>query len=249
MIVAFLLFLSSAAFALELTEDFDDDSYASSMLWITQGATHTYEASGGWRGGAAKFTPPTSEGYSGLANFGSINARRVNVRFLYYMGSTYNDIPDNNKWMIINRSPYGDGTRVIIMQHPYAAHNCNVGACYNVDCGYSAYGLALYINQWICVEIESDLDANRTRVFLTTQDGVYNGTVIVSNTISSPGTGNHDQITILGGYYQGSLAPHANRFVKYDELRISTAGYIGPPPGFLGSGQKPAAPQGLRIVN
>lgn len=232
---------------MEFEEKFDTDDYADTMLWLSAGATHTYESTGGWSGGAAKFTPSTSEGYSGLANFGDINARKVNIRFLYYVGSTYNDIADNNKWMIINRDPYADGTRVIIMQHPVATHECDVGVCANIDCSYSDYRLSDYLEEWICFEFESDLDANLTKVYLTTQDLVYNGTVIESHNMSSPETGNHGTITIIGGYYQGTKAADDNRYIKYDELKISTSGYIGPPAGFLGGSSIPNL-TGVKII-
>jgi len=256
-IISLLLFLSGTAFSLQVEEKFeswDGTRYASGINpWVSQGATHAYLPTGGWNGsGAAKFTPPTGgQGYSGLSNLGSLNARRVNIRFLYYIGSTHNNLSDNNKWLILLRSPYSDGTRVMVLEHPYTSgppSRMNVGVCANTACDYSIFNLYDYKEQWICFEFESNLDAGLTKVYVSTQDLVYSGTMIKSYDISSPGTGIWDYIQILGGFYNAPISD-PNAYSKYDELLVSTEGYIGPPPGFLGTAQRPAAPQGLRIVN
>jgi hypothetical protein len=121
---AFALFLASSTTAqswihldsFPYTQNFDDSSYDSAietdnLVWTTQGATHTWEASGGWGGGgAAKFTPPTGgEGYSGLgqihfsADENGDYPTHLNVRFLIYHGPTWVEYAGGNKVIIMNR--------------------------------------------------------------------------------------------------------------------------------------------------
>lgn len=243
----FLSVLTSTAFALELNINFNSNDY-SSMVHVTAGATHTWLANGGWQGsGCAKFTPPTSEGYMGLSNFGRLNSRRFNIRFLYYIGSAY-ETGGNNKWLIAMRNPYSDGSRFIVFEHVFTQTRLSPQVCQNTGpCANSDFNLRNRLEEWICIEIESDLDANTTKLYLTTQDSAYNGTVIATFTNYSPSTGTWDYLQGLGYYYQEMGPANTNKYVKYDELRISTTGYIGPPTGFNTSIEVPQPPQRLSV--
>jgi hypothetical protein len=53
--------------SLPMDDNFDSNAYESDLVWTSVGAREEWQPNGGWRGtGAAKFYPPTGEGYSGL---------------------------------------------------------------------------------------------------------------------------------------------------------------------------------------
>lgn len=91
------------------TENFNSNNY-SDLIWIDNGATHTWESTGGWQSsGAAKFTPPLAEGRAALGQFTRIREHlgditQLNVRFLVYYGSEYVEHTHRyNKLVIMNR--------------------------------------------------------------------------------------------------------------------------------------------------
>jgi len=231
------LFLTTPAFALELEENFDSYPYTSGVTpWNNAGSTfHTYMPTSGWGGGgAAKFVhPDIDQGYSGLTNFGTLNHRRVNVRFLYKVGPGWNSC-GGNKWMIVY---YSAGSKQCFYQHEYATGSSDIAICQDIDlCEYSKdhippYYMQLYENQWVCYEFEMDQDTDSSKIYVTTPDGLYNEHVMITNQLIHT-TGTLNDLQILGGYFQHCTG--GTEWVLYDELKISTSGYIGPPAGFVG---------------
>jgi len=91
------------------TENFNSNNY-SDLIWIDNGATHTWVSTDGWQSsGAAKFTPPLTEGRAALGQFTRIREHlgditQLNVRFLVYYGSEYVEHTHRyNKLVIMNR--------------------------------------------------------------------------------------------------------------------------------------------------
>lgn len=250
-------FDASAARSIRLpfVEKFDTDTYQRDLVWITQGATHTWEPSGGWSGGAAKFTPPvTNEGYSGLGSFTGLSGTHINVRFLIYHGSTYVENEAlQNKALIIWR---GTEQRPMMISRPYNDW-MTYGACDGTTCRYQggdfwpdgtdSFRVGNPPNreaQWICVEFEADSSSGIINIYLHTQDGALSG-LYVSKTMGTPGE-QWSYVDIIGGYFHPGGTADANNYFKIDELAISDR-YIGPPQGFVTGARRPAQPLIINI--
>jgi hypothetical protein len=232
-------------------ETFDTNDYVSDLVWITQGATHTWLENGGWRGGAAKFTPPTSyQGYSGVGQFNNLQhpngdpLTQLNVRFLIYHGSTWEENAENNKVLIVVRSPIDERPMIISRQADVSYGNwVSYGACKGTECTYEAGGYwpdgsdTFRIGnppfnreaEWISVELESDAANGVLRMYIHTQDGELNG-LYVERPITA--SGEFTFVDILGGYMEFTTRADENTYFLLDEVRIDSS-YIGPPEGFL----------------
>jgi len=261
-LILLLILWSSGASAgrnisLPFEEKFDTFSYQD-FIWITSGATHSWESNGGWRGGAARFTPPAGdlEGYSGLGQFTGLGGTQINVRFLIYYGSAYVENENlQNKVIIINR---GAQQRPMIISRIYNDW-MTFGACDGTTCRYE--GGDFWPNgverfrvgnppnremEWICIEFEANSVTGIINLYVHTQDGVLTG-LNVSQQMAVAG----DQfsfVDIIGGFFHAGGVPNANNYFKIDELAISNS-YIGPPPGFVTtSARRPARPKNIYII-
>ena len=240
--------------SLPFHESFDQDNY-SDIVWVTQGATHRWEPNG-WSGGAARFTPPNSEGYSGLGpitgfnNIGSF--RRYNIRFLIKHGSAYHDGAGGNKLLISERVDASSGAKVgirpmIFGKEPEGGAWRTWRPCHGTWCTPEVdqanepfrLGPNDRNNEWISVEMETDIDQRVIRIYIHTADGAISGLYATNPFIDSgdSGAGVFGVIDILGGYFSRDIrGGDPNNFFIIDELVVDSR-YIGPPAGFVGSTQ------------
>lgn len=244
-------------------ESFDSSTYASDLVWITQGATHTWIPNGGWRGGAAKFTAPLAEGYSGLGQFllSGLSQRpeQLNVRFLVYYGATWFDYGPGGKLVIMNRDGNSGRPMVIIRDWTDSFGSWETwGACDGTVCRYQGGDYwpdgtdRLRIGdpprgrerQWISVELEANTRTGMIRLYVDTQDGALQG-LYVERYMDDTGTGGiWSHIDIIGGYMNsGSSRQDPENYFMIDELVVSSQ-RIGPPAGFV-TGRQPSPPAGV----
>jgi hypothetical protein len=241
------------------TLNFEDSSYAAgsqeeSITWTTQGATHTWMQTGGWRGsGAAKFTPPTqNEGYSGLGqiHFGTPQ-NQINVRFLIKHGSTWREYGPGNKLIILNREENLDRPMVISREYSNQYGTwVTYGACDGTICNYEgndywpdgtdSFRIGDLPNnreeEWISVEFEVNASRGTINLYIYTADGVLNGLYTSQNMARSGGAFRY--MDILGGYMARAIQAHPDNYFMFDNLVIDTS-YIGPPSGFVGAAPSP----------
>jgi len=238
--------LSSYAFE----ENFDTDNYVSQIVRLTGGATHTWLPTGGWRGGAAKFTPPLSDqSYSGVGGLyldRIQTSNQVNVRFLIYHGSTWQEYSRNNKVFILDGVNNREQRSMIISRDTddYVAW----GACSGTVCKYEAGGLfpdgsetfglgdkPLYREEeWICVEVESNVASQYVRLYIHTQDGAFNASngPYIEQTLDISSDPTWMRLDMIGAYMDAAIKVDPNNYFKIDEVKLSTS-YIGPPAGYL----------------
>jgi hypothetical protein len=235
--------LSSYAFE----EKFDTDNYIPQIVRLSGGATHTWLPTGGWRGGAAKFTPPLSDqGYAGVGGLymDSIpTENQVNVRFLIYHGSTWQEYGSNNKVFILDGVNAREQRSMVISRETgeYVAW----GACSGTVCKYEAGGLfpdgsetfrignkPLHREEeWISVEIESNVASQYVRLYIHTQDGEFNG-LYIEQTLDISSNPAWMRLDMIGGFMDAAIQADPNNYFIIDEVKLSTS-YIGPPAGFL----------------
>jgi hypothetical protein len=237
------------------TNDYDD---VLGIVWTTDGATHQYMPNNGWYGGgAARFTPPSpNQGYSGIGRFhlgGATATSHLSMRWLMKAGPTMGQYAYGNKTLLFVRDPNdGQHMRPMIITRPDPAHsNAFVpGACDGTVCQYLVsagsdpwwpdgsdmfwIGPSGYANQWVSWEFEVNLPAGWIRLYLTTQDGVFNDTLYVQNDMigESQPDGEFDYIDILGGYFGDGCVTDPGNWFELDEVVIHNQ-HIGPPPGFV----------------
>jgi len=254
------LAFSSVAFGarsvsqLPVRVNFDNNNYGD-VVKLSAGATHVWDSSGGWSGGAAKFTPPNqNEGYSGIGSFTGLdsnigNIRHINVRFLIKHGPTFHNFAANNKLVIINRTV---GLRPMIISKSY--YNWRTyRPCHNTWCvpGVTADeelkigpDPGSRINEWISVELETDLDRQVINLYIYTADGQISGLYQVNPFVdpNDSGEGIFSYLDIVGGYFGSNfVGSDPGNYFLIDELVIDDQ-YIGPPSGFVGSATAPPAP-------
>jgi hypothetical protein len=238
---------------------FATDAYeALSGVWLSEGATHEYAPNAGWNGGgAAHFTPPTVEGSTGLGQFhvGALGARHLSLRWLMKQGPTFGQHSDGNKTLLFVREP-NDETHprpmIITRERTLDAPSLVPGACDGTVCQYHVgpnsepyfpdgsdtfwVGDGGYEGQWVSWEFEVDLDAQWIRLYLTTEDGVFNDTMYTQNDFlddqSTDFDGYFNYIDVLGGYFAPGIQSDPGNWWEIDELVVSDQ-HIGPPEGFV----------------
>lgn len=226
------------------------------VVWASEGATHSYAPGAGWNGGgAAHFTPPyLNEGYSGLGQFHfapGLSTAHLSMRWLMKVGPTMGELGYGNKTLIFVRNPNDDQHhRPMIITRDDPAHPGAFvpGACDGTVCQYKVgpnsepffpdgsdtfwLSPSGYAEQWVSWEFEVDADAGWIRLYVTTQDGLFNDTLYVDNAmVDSMTGGTFEYIDILGGYFAAATEGPGNWF-ELDEIVIHDQ-HIGPPPGFV----------------
>jgi len=229
------------------SESFNANNY-SDLVWVTQGATHTWLPTGGWNGsGGAKFTPPNAEGYSGIGQVllgDGLRPTQLNVRFLIYHGRTFSQVSGGGKLVILNREGNRDRPMLIYGEYPsnYGANVWDsIAPCSGTVCrheggdywpngretfriGNGSTGIA---NQWICVEIEANARTGAIKLYIDVPD---RRTLKLETSTSTGGT--FAMMDILGGYMnRGNAKADSENYFVIDELAFSTS-RIGPPAGF-----------------
>jgi len=234
------------------SESFNANDY-SDLVWVTQGATHTWLPTGGWNGsGGAKFTPPNAEGYSGIGQVllgGDLRPTQLNVRFLIYHGRAWSQLSGGGKLMILNREGNRDRPMLIYGEYPsnYGVNvwdsiaPCNGTVCRHEGGDYWPNGRETFrigngttgiANQWICVEIEANARTGAIKLYID----VPNRRTLKLETSTSTG-GTFAMMDILGGYMnRGNAKADPENYFVIDELAFSTS-RIGPPVGF---GKRPS---------
>jgi hypothetical protein len=207
----------------------------------------------GWRGGAAKITPPNVEGYAGLGQF-FVNRlspipEQINVRFLVYYGPTWWEYGPGGKLIIINRDGNRGRPMVIIRDGALAGQNWETwGACDGTVCKYEGGDFwpdgrdRLRIGdrpagreaEWISFELEANTRTGMIRLYVDTQDGALSG-LYVERYMSDTGTGGTwSYVDIIGGYMWAAVRQDPGNYFMFDELVIDSK-RIGPPAGFTSS--------------
>ena len=235
-----------------------ETEYADIVRITGGGGRHVHEPAGGWNGsGAAKFFPPTSaDSYCGLGwfeNFGSSSTRQLNVRVLVYFGDQMDSTSDReNKFIIFNRNTQSPQDRVMTVIDDYYKQWLTFSAAINASSHWYPYqigdGAVWYPNnsdtfrigsgqreqEWICIELQANLDEGRVKTIITTADGEFREKVHVERQITSTG-GFWDSIDMIGGYWNnwGGTGNEPGRYLKLSHLKIDNK-YIGPPAGFIG---------------
>jgi hypothetical protein len=92
-----------------------------------------------------------------------------------------------------------------------------------------------YQEQWVSWEFESDLTEGWIRLYITTQDGVFNDTLYVQNDMideQSTTGGTFEYIDFVGGYFMDDIVADPGNWFEIEEIVISDQ-HIGPPAGFV----------------
>lgn len=238
------------------------ESYASDVCVDGGDGTHTFLATGGWNGGgAARFDiSSTADTYQGLTMQGW-STQIMHVRWVMYIPTSYSEhlaSVAEPKVLIPNRAaPYNTtdyraihwhksstGSEIDVMQSEHNNTDFNYPSCsgdgpqlyLSTDVAPN-FDLLDYEGQWVCFELKLDIRSTtaadeRIRVWVTTRDGTWNETAILSPRCGPYGvdTGNWTRLDILGHYGGGG---NASYFIL-DDVKVDNS-YIGPPTGFLGS--------------
>lgn len=238
---------------------FSTDAYDTDLglVWLNPGATHEYDADGGWNGGgAARFTPPTpNQATTGLGQFhiATTPPSHLSMRWLMKAGPTMGQYAHGNKTIIFVQT-VNDAAhpRPMIITRPNpAVPNAFVPApCDGTVCRYHGApanepwfpdgsdtfwigGTGGYQEQWVAWEFEADLTEGWIRLYLTTEDGVFNDTLYVENALIDEASitgGTFSYIDMVGGYFGDGIVSDPGNWFAIDELVISDR-HIGPPPG------------------
>lgn len=251
--------------SLPFTENFNSNNY-SDLLWVTQGATHTWSQNG-WQGsGAAKFTGPNAEGYAGLGQFifgMSSIPEQMNVRFLIYHGRLWHELGAGGKLVILNRD--GNRGRPMVIATDYQEGNWESwGACDGTVCrfeggdywpngrerlrlGNNTQGNGKRSNEWISVEFEANTRTGMIRLYIDTQDGEMSGLYIERPMDDTGAGGTWSMIDIIGGYMNwGNVRADPENYFMIDELVINSS-RIGVPAGFRSNAARPNPPTSLSV--
>jgi hypothetical protein len=255
--------------SLPWTENFNSNNY-SDLVWVTQGATHNWSNGSGFRGsGAAKFTPPNAEGYSGIGQVvlaSNLQPTRLNVRFLIYHGRSWSQLSGGGKLMILNRD--GNRGRPMLIYGEYPATTganawdtlapCDGTVCRFQGGDYWSDGTDAFrvgngstgrSNEWISVEVEANTaGAGTITLYIDTQDGRLSGQYITRPMDDTGGGGVWRFMDILGGYMNrgSTVSGDPENYFMIDELAFSTT-RIGPPANFRSADVRPNPPASLQV--
>lgn|SRR5512138_503136 len=245
-------------------ENFDSSSYQSDIVWLSGGARHEFVPSGGWRGGAAKFYPPTTgQNYAGvgqfLFNMSSI-PEQLNVRWLIYHGPTWREYAAGEKLIIMNRNGNRGRPMIILRESSSGGQTWEtMGACDGTVCRYEGGDFwpdgrdRLKIGnspvareqEWISIEFEANTRTGMIRLYVDTEDGDLSGLYIERPMDDSGAGGTWAYVDIIGGYFNLDSRADAGNYFMLDELVIDSR-RIGPPEGF-GSRARPSAPTNVQV--
>ncbi len=261
-IILFLVLCMNLGFSITVNslpylQSFDSDAYTSSMVWVTDGATHQWLSNGGWNGGAAKLTPvytPSNlvdgQGYSGIGSFyfsdQIVSSPILSARWLIYYGADYQRYAGGNKLTIFVRDQ-GDRPMIITRrvggetgEFPRTYGSCDGTVCWYEGGDYWPTGSETFLvgegyraEEWISVEFEANTQTGEINIYLTTQDGEFNDDLYVSQTMDTLG-GDWTYIDLIGGYMATATQITADTYFLIDEIVIDNQ-HIGPPVGFVGS--------------
>ena len=246
--------------SLPFSESFDANNY-SDLVWVTQGATHTWMPNAGYNGrGAAKFTGPNAEGYSAVGQFDfrglSSIPEQINIRALVYQGRMWHELGAGGKLMILNRE--GNRGRPMVIATDYREGKWESwGACDGTVCrfeggdfwpngrerlrlGNSTEGNGKRSNEWISVELEANTRTGMIRLYIDTRDGAISGRYIERYMDDTGPGGTWSYVDLIGGYMNwGNVRADPENYFMLDEIVIDDS-YIGPPADFRSGAPAPA---------
>jgi len=246
--------------SLPFSESFDSNNY-SDLVWVTQGATHTWMPNAGYNGrGAAKFTGPNAEGYSAVGQFDfrglSSIPEQINIRALVYQGRMWHELGAGGKLMILNRE--GNRGRPMVIATDYREGKWESwGACDGTVCrfeggdfwpngrerlrlGNSTEGNGKRSNEWISVELEANTRTGMIRLYIDTRDGAISGRYIERYMDDTGPGGTWSYVDLIGGYMNwGNVRADPENYFMLDEIVIDDS-YIGPPADFRSGAPAPA---------
>lgn len=197
LIITAKLVICQNSIDLPYTLNFDTYNY-DNLVWNNGGATFEHLDDSGWKGGAAKFTPPTEEqSRMGLGRFNNLeddNADQINIRLLIKHGPNYLTNFASSKFMIVVRDPNNathqrpmvydgkanDETNDFLSYAPAIGtvmqwDNNDYGGCWiSGDERFKVYP-GNYYGEWICLEMEFNLAEGTNKLYITTQDGKFSG--------------------------------------------------------------------------
>lgn len=228
------LFLAGAAaqgyarsISLPHTESFNSASSIDDLIWATQGATVTWDSTGGWQNsGSVKITPPTvGQGYGALGGFNGFGPlTRLNIRWLMKVGPTFFNETIFGKIIVMHRQNQESWMRPMMMQngryhtdgvlHQYFTVSqgvTNPTGPFNPDLerinpdAYFTMGQdGSNTDIWVSYEFEVDLVAGRINLYIFTEDGQYGGlyaTVDMTQSEPDPTTHPITEIACLGCFW------------------------------------------------
>lgn len=261
---ALLGLVASTAFAartintLPWSESFNQNNY-SDLLWLSPGATHSWQPTAGFNGsGAAKITGPSAEGYGGLGQFllaRNLRPEQLNVRVLVWHGRTWATLSGGGKFIIMNRE--GNRGRPMFIYGESGAMD-TLGACDGTVCKFRqndtsnmqwwangterfkiGNGSGMRSHEWISIEAEANTRTGMIRLYIDTQDGQLSG-LYLERPMDDTGTGGlWSHVDIIGGYMnRGNVRADPENYFMLDEIAIATS-RIGPPAGFRGGTPQP----------
>jgi len=199
-LIIILLLIPSVAFSATLySEDFDDNDY-SGILNISNGATHTYQATGGYDGdGCAYFTPPegTGQGYMGI-QFDITDSAVVYVSFIAKRESNWCGNSSGGKHIILTTQSGTDESRAILMEHSCLGNtDWHLNPCQNIDCGGTGdwdYAgppcgsgdcsdapwnqCSDYVDEWVWYVFYANSTTGVSWIKAWTRDGVWDGDML-----------------------------------------------------------------------
>lgn len=247
--------------------DFNQNNYQD-LVWVSQGATHTWVSSAGFNGsGAARFTGPNSEGYSALGQFVfgmPTIPEQINIRVLIWQGRLWHDLGGGGKVMILNRE--GNRGRPMLIATDFIEGRweswapCDGTVCRfesgeawpngteRLKLGDRTLGGGRRSNEWICVELEANIRTGMIKLYVDTQDGAISG-LNSERYMDYSGTGGiWSYIDIVGGYFNsGIVRSDPENYYLLDELVVSSS-RIGPPANFRSTTSvRPNAPTSLSV--
>lgn len=227
-VLAVFLFASPAMAARDIDlpfyESFDTDAYETDLVWVAGGASQVHQPSGGWSGGAARFSPPTTgqnmAGIGSLTGLADDNAGQINIRVLIRHGSSYITNFRGTKFMVVVREPndnthmrpmifddvVNDGARDVLSYAPCIGTTCQYdnddysGCWMNGEEGFVMYP-GHYLGEWISIEMEFNLTDAVVNLYITTQDGVHTGLYLTQDPTTGCGLPAEDMPQTGGAFH------------------------------------------------
>jgi hypothetical protein len=222
-------------------------------------------------GRCIKLIPPSSNGQCSLG-IGPYalppNTKKLNIRVLIKIGNQYEETARSvgynyqNKMFLVLRSEASQ-RGMSIFEKRGDSFWFTFGACEDNSCRYQdgtetgyawphqndTFKSSLYSDQWVCVEIELDLNEQTSNTYIWTADGKNNGLHIAYTPYpEGGGIGYYTNIQAIGGFFNGYHVANENAYLMFDELVIDNK-FIGPPLGFMKNiPGTPYSPSGLKVI-
>jgi len=236
------------------------------------GGEVVWEQGTGWNGqNAMRVRPPagSNQGYAGLGEhtFHDVRTKRLNIRYLIRYNANWAAYAQRNKWEVAIKYDYRNPSSPVRLEgcergiaegrrNPsnlaQESFTMQQGVCTSPDLVPNLngwyFGPGVRENEWISIENEFDLESGYYRTFITTQDGVFNQSLLTQINIAAGQYGAPAEV-VPNPYWWGSIDCTAGCFwdypndhgvsprpvdtyIWYSHVVMSTS-RIGPPAGFV----------------